>query len=153
MHFYDSFAHQQFSKSTKVSNVKQTFSTSQYDQLGGEAGVRQLVDRFYDLMDSNPETTGIRAMHAKSLRVSREKLFLFLSGWLGGPALYIEKYGHPRLRQRHLPFSIRSDERDQWLYCMNQALKEQITDPLFLQTLQSSFFNVANHMRNVPDSV
>ncbi len=132
--------------------MKQTFSTSQYDQLGGEAGVRQLVDRFYDLMDSNPETTGIRAMHAKSLRVSREKLFLFLSGWLGGPALYIEKYGHPRLRQRHLPFRISSDERDQWLYCMNQALKEQITDPLFLQTLQSSFFNVANHMRNEPDS-
>ena len=132
--------------------MKQTFSTSQYDQLGGETGVRQLVDRFYDLMDSNPETTGIRAMHAKSLRVSREKLFLFLSGWLGGPALYIEKYGHPRLRQRHLPFHISSNERDQWLYCMNQALKEQITDPLFLQTLQSSFFNVANHMRNVPDS-
>jgi hemoglobin len=133
--------------------MEQTFSTSQYDQLGGETGVRQLVNRFYDLMGSNAETTGIRAMHAKSLRVSREKLFLFLSGWLGGPSLYIEKYGHPRLRQRHLPFSIASSERDQWLYCMNQALEEQITDALFLQTLQSSFFNVANHMRNTADDV
>jgi len=131
--------------------VKQTFSTSQYDRLGGEIGVRQLVDRFYDLMDSKQETIDIRAMHAKSLRVSPEKLFLFLSGWLGGPSLYIEKYGHPRLRQRHLPFRITSSERDQWLLCMNQALEEQITDSLFLQTLQSSFFNVANHMCNAPD--
>jgi hemoglobin len=134
-------------------NNKQTaFTTSQYDLLGGETGVRHLVDRFYDLMDENKNVATLRAMHAKSLRVSRDKLFLFLSGWLGGPALYIEKYGHPRLRQRHLPFRITSNERDQWLSCMNQALEEQITDPLLLHTLQSSFFNVANHMRNTADN-
>ena len=135
----------------KRNKVTPSFNTSQYDKLGGEVGVRQLVDRFYDLMNSNPETVGIRKMHAKSLRASRDKLFLFLSGWLGGPALYIEKYGHPRLRQRHLPFRITTHERDQWLQCMNQALEEQVTDPLLRHTLQSSFFNVANHMRNTPD--
>ncbi len=132
--------------------MTQAFNTSQYDQVGGEKGVQKLVDRFYDLMDSQQETREVRAMHAKSLRISRKKLFLFLSGWLGGPSLYIEKYGHPRLRQRHLPFQITSNERDQWLFCMNQALEEQITDPLLLQSLKSSFFNVANHMRNTPDA-
>ena len=132
--------------------MKETLNTSHYDILGGEQGIRELVDRFYDLMDTQPETTGIRAMHAKSLRVSREKLFLFLSGWFGGPPLYIEKYGHPRLRQRHLPFKITSDERDQWLMCMNQALTEKISDPLFLQTVKASFFNMADHMRNTPDA-
>ncbi|MCK5813492.1 MAG: group II truncated hemoglobin [Cocleimonas sp.] len=131
--------------------MTQTLNTSQYDAIGGEKGVLKLVDRFYDLMDSDEETVGIRAMHAKSLRVSRKKLFLFLSGWLGGPSLYIEKYGHPRLRQRHLPFKITSSERDQWLSCINQALEEQVTDALLLHTLKSSFFNVANHMRNAPD--
>lgn len=131
--------------------MTQSFSTSQYDQLGGEVGVRQLVDRFYDLMDTHPDTVGIRNMHAKSLRASREKLFLFLSGWLGGPSLYMEKYGHPKLRYRHLPFRITSDERDQWLSCMFQALEEQVSDPLLRHTLQSSFFNVADHMRNTPD--
>lgn len=129
-----------------------SFTTSQYDQLGGEEGVRCLVDRFYDLMDQTPQVETLRAMHAKSLRASRDKLFLFLSGWLGGPSLYIEKYGHPRLRQRHLPFRITSSERDQWLYCMNKALEEQVADALLLQTLKSSFFNVANHMRNTVDS-
>jgi hemoglobin len=136
-----------------ISDQQATFTTSQYDILGGEEGVRHLVNRFYDLMDENKKVATLRAMHAKSLRVSREKLFLFLSGWLGGPSLYIEKYGHPRLRQRHLPFQITSNERDQWLDCMNQALAEQITDPLLLQTLKSSFFNVANHMRNTADNV
>lgn len=132
-------------------NQQATFTTSQYAMLGGETGVRHLVDRFYDLMDENKNGATLRAMHAKSLRVSRDKLFLFLSGWLGGPSLYIEKYGHPRLRQRHLPFRITSNERDQWLFCMNQALEEHVKDPLLLHTLKSSFFNVANHMRNTTD--
>ncbi|WP_345306192.1 group II truncated hemoglobin [Candidatus Villigracilis saccharophilus] len=97
---------------------------SLYDLIGGETGLRTLVDRFYDLMDTSPEARDIRALHAKSLNQSREKLFMFLSGWSGGPSLYIEKYGHPRLRQRHMPFSIGDVERDQWLWCMNKALDE-----------------------------
>ena len=95
-----------------------------YELLGGETGVRTLVNRFYDLMDSSPEAKDIRALHAASLKQSREKLFMFLSGWSGGPQLYLQKFGHPRLRMRHMPFSIGERERDQWLWCMNRALDE-----------------------------
>ena len=118
-----------------------------YEAIGRELEVRKLVDRFYDLMDEKEEVAEVRQMHAKTLRVSRDKLFLFLSGWLGGPDLYVEKYGHPRLRARHLPFKIGESERDQWLLCMDQALDEQLDDPLKSQ-LKDSFANVANHMIN-----
>lgn len=119
-----------------------------YDQLGGEASVRRIVDRFYDLMSELPETQGILAMHPKDLTDSRNKLFKFLSGFWGGPSLYIQEYGHPMLRARHLPFSIGENERDQWLLCMNRAIDELVEDQ-FLQTrLKQSFFLTANHMRN-----
>jgi len=121
--------------------------TSSYERLGGEDAVRTLVDRFYDLMNEDEDVSGVREMHAKSLRVSREKLYLFLSGWLGGPDLYIEKYGHPMLRRRHLPFAIGVSERDQWLKCMNTVLDEQVEEPLRSQ-LKESFFKVADHMIN-----
>ena len=119
-----------------------------YDLIGGETGLRTLVDRFYDLMDTSPEAKDIRALHAKSLRQSREKLFMFLSGWSGGPALYIEKYGHPRLRQRHMPFSIGDVERDQWLWCMNKALDESGFLPPVVEHLKTRFAEVADFMRN-----
>ena len=125
---------------------------SQYNQLGGEKGVQRLVDRFYDLMDEREDVSELRDLHAKSLKGSRQKPFLFLSGWLGGPSLYIEKYGHPRLRSRHFPFKITSLESEQWMKCMRQALQEQITnDDLLLMNLTSSFEKVANHMRNTTD--
>jgi hemoglobin len=121
---------------------------SLYELIGGETGLRALVDRFYDLMDSSPEAAGIRAFHAKSLKQSREKLFLFLSGWSGGPPLYVEKFGHPRLRMRHLPFSIGTVERDQWLWCMNRALGESQIDPRVVQFLKVRFAETADFMRN-----
>jgi hemoglobin len=124
---------------------------SPYQRLGGEAGVRELVDRFYDYMDSLSEAKQIRGLHAKSLRGSREKLFLFLSGWLGGPDLYVQKYGHPRLRARHLPFSIGQTERDQWLLCMRKALADmQFPEDLRTQ-LEASFWKTADFMRNRPE--
>lgn len=119
-----------------------------YETLGGEAGVRKLVDHFYDYMDSENEAEHLRSMHAKSLRVSREKLFLFLSGWLGGPDLYIEKYGHPRLRRRHLPFAIGKRERDQWMYCMQKALGDMPIDDALREQLARAFQATADHMRN-----
>jgi len=122
-----------------------------YEQIGGEEGVRRLVDRFYDLMDSLPEVESIRGMHAKSLRRSREKLFLFLSGWLGGPGLYQEKYGHPMLRRRHLPFPIGRAERDQWMTCMTRALDDTVEDEGLCGHLKQAFFQVADHMRNRPE--
>ena len=121
---------------------------SLYDLIGGETKLRALVDRFYDIMDSSAEAKDIRAYHAKSLSGSREKLFMFLSGWSGGPQLYIEKYGHPRLRMRHAPFSIGEKERDQWLWCMNKALDESGITPAVVELLKSRFAEVADFMRN-----
>ncbi len=119
-----------------------------YEQLGGEAKVRQLVDTFYDIMDADPRAKKIRDLHPKDLRVSREKLFMFLSGWLGGEPLYIKKYGHPRLRARHLPFSIGEEERDEWLLCMKEAMKKINLSEELCQTLEQAFFRTADFMRN-----
>lgn len=121
---------------------------SLYELMGGETGLRSLVDRFYDLMDTSPEASKIRAFHAKSLKQSREKLFMFLSGWSGGPQLYVEKFGHPRLRMRHMPFSIGTVERDQWLWCMHKALDESQIDPRVVEFLKVRFGEVADFMRN-----
>ncbi len=122
-----------------------------YEQLGGEAGVRALVDRFYDLMDLEPAYAGIRKLHPPSLDGSRDKLHWFLSGWLGGPPLYAEKIGHPMLRARHLPFTIGFEERDQWLRCMSQALDEEGVDAALQHGLAQAFFQTADWMRNRPD--
>jgi hemoglobin len=119
-----------------------------YEQLGGEQGLRKLVRHFYQLMDTLPEAHPIRQMHPEDLSSSEEKLFLFLSGWTGGPPLFVEKYGHPRLRARHLPFPIGKEERDQWMLCMSMAIDEVgIAEPLRSQ-LEQAFFQVADHMRN-----
>jgi hemoglobin len=119
-----------------------------YERLGGDAGVRALVDRFYDLMDLEPVYAGIRALHPAQLDGSRDKLYWFLSGWLGGPSLYIERFGHPRLRARHLPYAIGIAERDQWMACMMQAMEEQGVDPALAQRLAEAFFGTADWMRN-----
>lgn len=119
-----------------------------YDMLGGEQGIRQLVNRFYDLMDELPEAWELRKIHQQDLQSARDKLFKFLSGWLGGPGLYEAEYGHPRLRARHMPFPVDTQMRDQWLMCINQALDEQVSDELLKLQLKSSFANVADHMRN-----
>lgn len=119
-----------------------------YEQIGGDAKVRALVTRFYDLMDGEPEFAGIRALHRPDLSEAREKLYLFLSGWLGGPQLYVEKYGHPMLRARHLPFPIGMSERDQWLACMSRAMQETGVEERLQAQLAGSFRNTADHMRN-----
>ncbi len=125
-------------------------SPTHFDLLGGEAGIRRLVDRFYDLMDSSPEAANVRALHAASLRRSREKLYLYLTGWTGGPPLYVEQFGPPQLRQRHLPFAIGTRERDEWLWCMERAMDEQgIPDDLH-DHLRKRMRILADHMRNQP---
>lgn len=119
-----------------------------YEQMGGEETVRRLVERFYSLMDTLPEAYEIRKMHPKDLHGSIEKLFKFLSGWFGGPQLYIEEYGHPRLRARHLPFPIADAARDQWLMCMFQAMEDIGLDKKLQFQLKQAFTQTANHMRN-----
>ena len=119
-----------------------------YELLGGAEGVRTLVERFYQLMDTLPEAARIRALHPADLRGSTDKLYKFLSGWLGGPALYVEEFGHPMLRARHLPFPIEAADRDAWLLCMSRALDEVKLDPLARMQLDQAFYKTADHMRN-----
>ena len=123
------------------------------EQMGGEAGIRRLVDRFYDLMDSAPEAATVRALHAASLKASREKLRLFLTGWTGGPPVYVEKHGHPRLRMRHFPFSIGERERDEWLWCMDRALDEHEMPDALREQLRERLHALADHMRNRDERV
>ena len=119
-----------------------------FEALGGEAQVRTLVDHFYDLMDLEPGYAQLRAVHGSTLDDARDKLNWFLCGWLGGPQHYTERFGHPRLRARHLPFAIGIAERDQWVACMHQAMGEcGVQEPL-RQRLAEAFFNTADHMRN-----
>lgn len=119
-----------------------------YLRLGGEPAVRALVDRFYDLMDLEPAFSGIRSLHPPSLNNARDKLHWFLCGWLGGPNHYIERFGHPRLRARHLPFAIGIAERDQWLACMSLAMDELGVEATLAARLAESFFGTADWMRN-----
>ena len=119
-----------------------------YTLLGGDARVRELVDRFYDLMDLEPAYTELRAAHGPALDEARDKLFWFLSGWLGGPNLYIERFGHPRLRARHMPFRIGIKERDQWVACMAQAMADEQVDAELAARLRESFMQTADWMRN-----
>jgi hemoglobin len=116
--------------------------------IGGEDRVKLLADRFYDLMDLEPRYTELRAAHGSTLQEARDKLFWFLCGWLGGPEHYTERFGHPRLRMRHMPFSIGALERDQWLACMDQAMQETQVDPVLRERLNASFFKTADWMRN-----
>jgi len=116
--------------------------------LGGEEGIRTLVDRFYDLMDLEPEFAGIRALHPTTLDGSRDKLFWFLCGWTGGPDHFVERFGHPRLRARHLPYAIASGERDQWLRCMAWAMEDVGLPEWLRERLMQSFYQTADWMRN-----
>ncbi|MFO1313876.1 MAG: group II truncated hemoglobin [Burkholderiales bacterium] len=119
-----------------------------YDLVGGDAGVRALVDAFYDRMDLTEAFAGIRRLHPASLDGSRDKLYWYLSGWLGGPSMYVERFGHPRLRARHLPFPIAESERDQWLACMRLAMEDVSMPEDLAEALMKAFFGTADWMRN-----
>ena len=122
-----------------------------YELMGGETAVRRLVDRFYDLMDEDPDYFGIRKLHPQDLTSSRQKLSMFLCGFMGGPSLYAEKFGEPRMRTRHLPFSIGISERDQWLSCMSRAMEDVGLDPEMRKSLGKAFYQTADFMRNQPE--
>ena len=129
-----------------------TASATPFERIGGAANVRALVDRFYDLMDLEPDFAALRALHPTTLEGSRDKLYWFLTGWLGGPSLYVDRFGHPMLRARHLPYPIGVEVRDQWLTCMGLAMAE-IGEaggfpPVLQERLLQSFAQTADHMRN-----
>ncbi len=123
--------------------------TSLYERVGGESGVRAIVDGFYDRMDTWAGARNVRALHDASLRGSRQKLFMFLSGWLGGPQLYVEAFGHPRLRARHLPFRIDATSAEEWVACMRHALEAHVEDLELRSTIDGALTRLAHHMRNV----
>jgi hemoglobin len=123
-----------------------------YDLLGGEPEathkIREIVEAFYDVMERDEKAKAIRLMHPEDLTSSREKLFMFLSGWTGGPQLYIERYGHPFLRRRHLPFKIGEDERDQWIYCMTKGMLNLKMEEVKIKALLNALYPIADFMRN-----
>jgi hemoglobin len=123
--------------------------TTAFALIGGEPAIHSLVERFYDLMDLEPGYAALRAAHGPDLASAREKLNWFLCGWMGGPQHYQERFGHPRLRMRHMPFKIDILERDQWLACMSQAMGEVAVHEGLRTRLQESFFQTADWMRNV----
>ena len=125
-----------------------TANPTVYEALGGADGIHRLVDRFYELMDELPEAYAARRIHPESLAGANVSLFEFLSGWFGGPNLYIEKKGHPRLRMRHAPYAIGSTERDEWMLCMRTALTEQVADEPLRDSLLQAFTQMADHMVN-----
>lgn len=131
-----------------MTTEQETQPPSIYELIGGDAKVRELVDQFYDLMDLEPAFAGIRALHPTTLEGSRDKLYWFLSGWTGGPNLFVERFGHPRLRARHLPYAIATDERDQWLRCMEMAMQDVGIEERIQKRLQQAFYDTADWMRN-----
>lgn len=128
--------------------VLQQVANPHYATLGGEAAVRALVERFYALMDQLPQARALRALHPADLGPSKERLFLFLSGWLGGPQLYAERFGPPRLRGAHMAFPIDEGGRDAWMDCMTQTLQEQVADEALRAQLIAAFYKTADFLRN-----
>lgn len=122
-------------------------SQTPYQMLGGDEGIRKLADAFYDAMDELPEAATIRAMHAESLTDIKEKLYEYLSGWLGGPHLYKEKHGTVCLTDPHKPFAIGPAERDQWLLCMDKALERIEASDELRTMLKGPFYNIADFLR------
>jgi hemoglobin len=121
---------------------------SPYERIGGAETVRRIVERFYDIMDSTPEAASIRAMHAADLAPMRERLFEFLSGWLGGPPLYFQRPDHKCIVSAHRPFAIGAAERDQWMMCMRRALADCGVKEEMRALLDPAFLRVAEAFRN-----
>lgn len=119
-----------------------------FEWIGGEAPIQLMVDRFYDLMDLEPAYAELRAAHGSVLEDARQKLFWFLCGWMGGPDYYQERFGHPRLKMRHMPFAIGIRERDQWVACMDQSMRETEVPEALRLRLSRSFLQTADWMRN-----
>lgn len=117
-------------------------------QLLGEDGIRTLVNAFYDIMDTLPEATDLRAMHARDLAPMKEKLSEYLIGWMGGPPLYADKYGTVCMTEPHEPYHIGPEERDQWLLCMHKALAQTGASEELVGMLRLPLFRIADTIRN-----
>ncbi|MCE9680554.1 group II truncated hemoglobin [Shewanella sp. AS1] len=119
-----------------------------YDKIGGEPVIAALAKQFYLQMQTDPEVSQLLALHSAPLEESEQKLFEFLSGWLGGPQLFHQRHGHPALRARHMPFAIDEQMRDQWLKCMKAAIELEIKEPQHKDAIYQAVATLADHMRN-----
>jgi hemoglobin len=121
-----------------------------YELLGGsEAAVRRIVDAFYDLMETAPEARELRAMHAADLGPMRDRLTWFLTGWLGGPALYNERTGGGVcMTSAHRPFAIDDLARDQWMWCMRGALDAAEAPAGVRAMIEPAFERITGFLRN-----
>ena len=119
-----------------------------YEAIGGDETIRRLTRRFYELMDTLPEAKNCRAIHPPDLDGSERKLYEYLTGYLGGPPLYTEKYGHPRLRSRHFMAEIGPAERDEWILCFRRAMDETIEHPKLREIIWAPIERLAFHMQN-----
>lgn len=137
-----------FNKTTPNSKLHPTPEQTPYAMMGGEETVRRLANRFYDIMESAPQAAELYAIHPLPLDTIRKKFFQFLSGWLGGPPLFEQQYGHPRLRARHMPFQVNEQLRDQWMFCMDKALDEVVENKLLRDGIRQSIGQLASHMIN-----
>ncbi|MEY9196428.1 hemoglobin [Sinorhizobium fredii] len=135
-------------KSDKDTLMTETKTTTLYEAIGGDAAVRALTRRFYALMDSLPEAARCRAVHPPDLSGSEEKFYEYLTGWLGGPPIYVEKRGHPMLRRRHFIAEIGPAERDEWLLCFTRALEETVPHPQLRDIILEPITRLAHHMQN-----
>jgi hemoglobin len=132
-----------------VTRQQATSGSDMYERLGGIEVIDKIVDDFYEIMSTDPVAEDCLATHSgRDIRISAEKLKFFLSGWTGGPQLYLEKYGHPRLRMRHFPFTIGAKEADQWLYCMRKALAKSPLDPGVQEELMVAFGHMTKLVQN-----
>ena len=122
-----------------------------YELLGGESGVKRLASEFYSVMNDSESAQGIRQMHGKNLGPVSEKLFMFLSGWFGGPNLYLKKYGTVCLSKPHSHYKIGPQERDQWLGCMQIALDNIGASDELKEMLREPMFHLADVMCNVDE--
>lgn len=119
-----------------------------YEAIGGDATVKALTRRFYELMDTLPEAARCRAIHPADLSGSEAKFYDYLTGYLGGPPVYVEKHGHPMLRRRHFAAPIGPAERDEWLLCFRRAMDETIENPKLREIIWAPVERLAFHMQN-----
>lgn len=119
-----------------------------YEAIGGDATVRALTRRFYELMDTLPEAARCRAIHPADLSGSEAKFYDYLTGYLGGPPVYVEKHGHPMLRRRHFVAPIGPAERDEWLLCFRRAMDETIESARLREIIWAPVERLAFHMQN-----
>ncbi|CAM4436909.1 group II truncated hemoglobin [Alteromonas australica] len=133
---------------SKQKGDKQIDETTPYYRIGGEEKVRELANRFYDVMENDTYAAELLSIHPQPLDRIRHVFFLYLSLWLGGPDIYQQEFGHPRLRARHLPFTVSPALKEQWMYCMRKAMMTTVSDVALAQKLLQALDQLAEHMIN-----